>query len=43
VQSDLALLQGRGIQIPASTITLASQVGGLVYGLLRGERRARNG
>jgi hypothetical protein len=37
VQSDLALLVGRRIQISASTVALASQVGGLVYGLLRSE------
>ena len=43
VQSDLALLRGRRIQIRPSTIALASQVGGLVYGLLRAEWRARNG
>jgi hypothetical protein len=43
VQSDLVLLQGRGVRIHPATISLANRVGGLVYGLLRSERAARAG
>ncbi len=43
VQSDLMLLQGRGIRLHPATICLANRVGGLIYGLLRSERAARAG
>jgi hypothetical protein len=43
VQSDLALLRGRGLEVSPPVVDLASRVGGMVYGLLRAEWRARSG
>jgi len=39
VQSDLALMCARGVQIPGAVIRHADRLGGLIYGLLRAERR----
>jgi hypothetical protein len=39
VQSDLALMCARGVQISGAVIRHADRLGGLVYGLLRAERR----
>jgi len=39
VQTDLALMRARGIRIPDSVISRADRLGGLIYGLLRAERR----
>jgi len=39
VQSVLALMQARGIEIPATIPGLAHRLGGLIYGLLRVELR----
>jgi hypothetical protein len=41
VQSDLVLLTSRGVQVPAAVLSTADRVGGLVYGLLRAEVKAR--
>ena len=43
VQSDLALLQGRGVRMHPAVTSLANRVGGLIHGLLRSERAARSG
>lgn len=43
VQSDLALLCGRGIEIPDGVVANADRLGGLVYGPLRSEKQARVG
>jgi len=37
VQSDLALMQARGVPIPASVMQCADRLGGLIYGLLGAE------
>jgi hypothetical protein len=42
VQSDLVLLVSRGVQVPAAVLRSADRVGGLIYGLLRAELRARS-
>jgi four helix bundle protein len=39
VQSDLALISGRGVEIPGDAVRLADRVGALIYGLLRSEAR----
>ncbi len=39
VQSDLVLMQARGVEIPAAVLHHADQLGGLIYGLLRAELR----
>ena len=41
VQSDLLLLRSRGIAVPVALVAEADRLGGLVYGLLRGEISAR--
>ena len=42
VQSDLVLLRTRGVQIPAAVLRQADRLGGLIFGLLRAEVRARS-
>jgi hypothetical protein len=39
VQSDLVLMQSRGIEIPSPVLHHADRLGGLIYGLLRAELR----
>jgi len=39
VQSALALIAARGVEIPNVVIDTADRLGGLVYGLLRSERK----
>ncbi len=39
VQSDLALMRARGVEIPAAVLRHADRLGGLIYGLLRAELR----
>jgi four helix bundle protein len=41
VQSDLALIGARGIEMPAGVMRQADRLGGLIYGLLRAEVRVR--
>ena len=41
VQSDLLLIRARGVEIAPSTLDQADRLGGLIYGLLRAEVRAR--
>ena len=41
VQSDLVLMRLRGVGIPVAAIDQADRLGGLIYGLLRAEARAR--
>jgi len=41
VQSDLALMAARGVEIPAAVHHSAKRLGGLIYGLLRAELRIR--
>jgi hypothetical protein len=41
VQSDLALIRARGLDVPASVARQADRLGGIIYGLLRAEMRAR--
>jgi four helix bundle protein len=43
VQSDLALIRARGLDVPVSVARQADRLGGLIYGLLRAEMRARGG
>jgi hypothetical protein len=35
VQSDLALMRARGVEIPGAVLRHADRLGGLIYGLLR--------
>jgi len=39
VQSDLALMRARGVEIPVAILRQADRLGGLIYGLLRAELR----
>ena len=41
VQTALSLLEARAIELPPSVITQADRLGGLIYGLLRADLRAR--
>ena len=41
VQSDLLLLTSRGVEVSPAVFSTADRVGGLIYGLLRAEFRAR--
>lgn len=41
VRSALRLIRARGIAIPGSLTQKANRLGGLIYGLLRAERRTR--
>ena len=43
VQSDLALIRVRGVEVPAAVLHDADRLGGLIYGLLRAEQRAADG
>ena len=42
VQSDLALLRARRVEIPDDVLRQADRLGGLIYGLLRAELRDRS-
>jgi hypothetical protein len=37
LQSDLALMRARGVEIPPAVFHHADRLGGLIYGLLRAE------
>ena len=37
VQSDLLLIEARGVELPAPLVPMANRLGGLLYGLLRAE------
>ena len=41
VQTVLVLLRVHGVEVPDSLLRLADRLGGLVYGLLRGEARCK--
>jgi len=43
VQSDVALMRARGVEVPAAVLHHADRLGGLIYGLLRAEQRAADG
>jgi hypothetical protein len=41
VQCDLELVAVRGVEMPAEVVEMADRLGGLIFGLLRAERRGR--
>ncbi len=43
VQTALMLINGQGGEVPAGVIRQADRIGGLIFGLLRTEARARSG
>jgi hypothetical protein len=42
VPCDLELLAMRGVDVPGEVVQMADRIGGLVYGLMRAERRRRS-